>query len=386
MRPDVAADLEHDLGAVRKPELPGVAAPPHPVDEDAHPPVEGRESVRPERLSPGQEERCERRPPIEAHDAARIERPDATAAAGADDSAETEPRASHSDPGREDHDVPAREQLDVDALSVLQRRSPTGEVGPRRAGGGNIAVARTDRGRNSSGERDGGREEKRVHRRNGTGFAACLLVAAVLVAALGAGMARADGDPASDYLIGQKAFLSYDAKIPRASQQKLLRAVESANAQGFPVKVALIWTSYDLGSVPQLFRNPRYYARFLDTEDSYWLKTKTRLVVVMPNGLGFAQWKHDPSAGYRTLAGIKVSPTPSGMAKAATTAVVKLAAAAGIHVSTSGASSSSTTTDTQTGSGSGGRVEILVAVVAALALGVAARVLIRRRASRSALR
>ena len=186
-------------------------------------------------------------------------------------------------------------------------------------------------------ERD--REQKREHRLHGTRLAASLLLVVTLAAGLGARVARADGDPASDYLIGQKVFLSYDAKIPKASQQKLLAAVESANAQGFRVKVALIWTSYDLGAVPQLFRKPRYYARFLDTEDSYWLKTTTRLIVVMPNGLGFAQWKHDPSAGNRALSTIKVTPTPAGMTEAATAAVVKLAAAAGVTVSTNGKSS-----------------------------------------------
>jgi hypothetical protein len=145
--------------------------------------------------------------------------------------------------------------------------------------------------------------------------------------------------------------------------------------------------------VPELFGKPKTYARFLDAEDSkcWWggscgsgrFETTTRLVVVMPNGLGFAQWKHDPAAGYRTLAGIRVSRTPAGLATAATTAVVKLAAAAGVKVSTRVGPSTPAPAD---GGGSNNRNEIVVAVVVALLVGVGARFLIRRRAARSALR
>jgi hypothetical protein len=226
--------------------------------------------------------------------------------------------------------------------------------------------------------------EDRENRFTAIRLATLSLLVALLVASLGATVALADGDPASDYLIGQQVFLSYDAKVPKAAQQKLLAAVRSANAQEFRVRVALIWSSYDLGSVPELFRKPHYYARFLDTEDSYWFKRTTHLVVVMPNGLGYAQWKHDPAAGYQTIAGIKFAPTPSGMAAAAASAVVKLAGAAGVKVSTNGGSAVATSTDDAAGSSA--RTEIIAAVLAALVLGVAARVLVKRRAERSALR
>ena len=211
------------------------------------------------------------------------------------------------------------------------------------------------------------------------------------MAGIAAPFAKADGDPASDYLISQQAFLSYDAKIPAALQQKLLAAVASANKNGYPVKVALIWSRYDLGSVPVLYGKPRDYARFLDAEDArcWWgagcsagrFSPKTRLVVVMPQGLGFAQWKHTPAAGYRTLAGIKVTPTPAGLATAATTAVEKLAAAAGVKVSTTGGPALTV----ESGGGTS-RTEIIVGVVGAILLGFAALLLIRRRAARSALR
>ena len=55
--------------------------------------------------------------------------------------------------------------------------------------------------------------------------AVCLAAAAVLAAGLvGVPAARADGDPASDYLITQSVFAPYDGEIPgaRAAQLRLL--------------------------------------------------------------------------------------------------------------------------------------------------------------------
>jgi hypothetical protein len=42
------------------------------------------------------------------------------------------------------------------------------------------------------------------------------LAASVLAACVVAGTARADRDPASDYLLGEKVFFPFDAKIPPA--------------------------------------------------------------------------------------------------------------------------------------------------------------------------
>ncbi len=48
------------------------------------------------------------------------------------------------------------------------------------------------------------------------------LMFAVFVACIAAGSARADGDPASDYLLGSQVFLPFDAKIPKAKEQELI--------------------------------------------------------------------------------------------------------------------------------------------------------------------
>jgi hypothetical protein len=202
-----------------------------------------------------------------------------------------------------------------------------------------------------------------------------VLAAGLLLAGALATVARADGDPASDYLIAQKVFFPYDAKIPKPAQQKLLSTVQSATRQGFPIRVALIWTDYDLGAVTALWKQPRRYARFLGVELGYYFKG--RLLIVMPSGFGFNWPKHDTAAAYRELAGVTIEPTPEGLATAAATAVQRLAAQAGVQASTTQAA-----TGTSSQSNAHDRIVILVAVLAALAIGAAARLVIRRRAAR----
>jgi hypothetical protein len=393
VRRDVAADLEHDLGTGPEAQRAWVAATPNPADVDGERTAERREPARPECLAPDPEDAAERRGPRVTDDSAGIESPGARTTARRHDAAEPKTRPLQPDRRRDDHDAPVGEQLDVDARATPQRRGPAREPRGGRPRGRVVASARSHGSRYCG--RHGGhgcdREGARLHRNQATRAVLCLL-ACLLFAGLVAHPAEADGDPASDYLVGQQVFLSYDAKIPPAQQRRLVAAVASANRSGFPVRVALIWSSYDLGSVPELFGKPKTYARFLDAEDSkcWWggscgsgrFKTTTRLLVVMPNGLGFAQWKHNPSGGYRTLADVKVTRTPAGLAGAATTAVIKLAAAAGVKVSTSGEAP----LPGQSGGEGTNRIEIIVAVGVALLLGAAARLLIRRRAARSALR
>lgn len=394
VRLDVAADLEHDLGAGTETQRARVAAPTDAVYVHRDRATERHEPIRSERLAPDTEEAAHGRPALVVDDPARIERPNAGTAPSVHDAAEAATRPFQPDRRRDDDDPPPGEQLDVNARTHLQQCRATNEARGRRPRGRPVTGSQSHRRRHEPqhGYRRPEREGARVHRHQAMRTLLCLLVCA-LAAGVATPAAQADGDPASDYLVSQQVFLSYDAKIPSALQRKLVAAVASANKNGYPLRVALIWSSYDLGSVPELFRKPKTYARFLDAEDSkcWWggscgagrFKTTTRLLVVMPNGLGFAQWKHSPAGGYRTLAGIKVGRTPAGLATAATTAVVKLATAAGVKVTTSGGPATSTGTGGGTGNN---RIEIIVAVVLALALGIAARLLIRRRAARSAPR
>lgn len=196
------------------------------------------------------------------------------------------------------------------------------------------------------------------------------LLAAALVAAGVAQSARADGDPASDYLLGTKVFLPYDAKFPPRQSAELTGLIVAANKAGFPIKVAVIWSDYDMGSVTSLWRKPRTYAKFLGLELGFVYKQ--RLLVVMANGFGFNWPKHSPTAEYALLAKIPIPPGPAGLLTAAEAAVKQLAAAGGVDV----AAPSHVTTPAQQNTHD--REIILVAVLGALALAAVARYLIRR--------
>ena len=151
------------------------------------------------------------------------------------------------------------------------------------------------------------------------------------VAALGvAPLARADGDPASDYLLVQRVFVPYEGASAAAQQHALTKAVATANKGGFKIRVAVIFSSYDLGSVTSLWRKPQTYAKFLGVELSFVYKQ--RLLVVMPNGFGFNWPKHSPAAAYSVLAKIPIAAGSSGLVAAAQTAVEKLAAADGVKL------------------------------------------------------
>jgi hypothetical protein len=148
------------------------------------------------------------------------------------------------------------------------------------------------------------------------------LLAAALAACVLAASAHADGDPASDYLLVQKVFLPFDVHFPKADAAKLAGIVAAANRSGYPIRVAVIGSSYDMGSVTALWRKPQTYARFLGEELRYLYKQ--RLLVVMPNGIGFNWPGHPVTHEYAVLAGVHVAPGPAGLARAATEAVQRL--------------------------------------------------------------
>ena len=191
----------------------------------------------------------------------------------------------------------------------------------------------------------------------------------LLVACALAGTARADGDPASDYLYGLKLFLPYDVKIPKERQQELTSFVEATNRSGYEIRVAIIGSSYDLGSVTSLWRQPRTYARFLGAELQFVYAK--RLLIVMPNGFGM-YWKgHSVKREYAVLSKIPIGKGGSGLVDAAQNAVSKLAAASGVKVTEVAPRSA----PRKSGHG---RSLIILAAIAALALAVLARLALRR--------
>jgi hypothetical protein len=190
----------------------------------------------------------------------------------------------------------------------------------------------------------------------------------VVVACLCASsVARANGDPASDYLLAQSVFLPFTAKIDNNEVQRLNALLREAQKSGYRIRVALILNPSDLGTAFSLYRKPQKYAAFLGLELSFVYRD--RLLVVMPNGYGYAlNADPDPKAS----AVLKKLPPPGRDAtkevEAAIAAVQKLAAAQGRQLAAPKSG----------GSASRDRLTIAAAVTAGIAL-LAGFVLYRRR-------
>jgi cytochrome oxidase Cu insertion factor (SCO1/SenC/PrrC family)/thiol-disulfide isomerase/thioredoxin len=160
--------------------------------------------------------------------------------------------------------------------------------------------------------------------------AALALLSVALIAGAVSPVARADGDPGSDVLVYQDLFAGSDAGLSVQQQVQLGDLLKTAAREGFPVRVAIIASPFDLGSVTELWRQPREYARFLGIELS--LAYKQRLLVVMPNGFGFNWPGHSAAPGYRALGGIPIGSGGAGLFNAAEAAVGKLALASGVKL------------------------------------------------------
>ena len=161
------------------------------------------------------------------------------------------------------------------------------------------------------------------------------LVFAVLAAALAlqaAAPARADGDPCSDFLLVGSLCVPNN---PRPSQPQIDRAqktIDAAKQGGYEIRVAVIGSPTDLGSVPVFFGRPAPYAKFLDAElQSAWTG---KLLVVMAAGYGVREHTKPYPAGVKALKGLPLpaSGTPDALMAAATVAVRKLAASEGVKV------------------------------------------------------
>jgi len=159
-----------------------------------------------------------------------------------------------------------------------------------------------------------------------------LLGFAVLFALVATATARADGDPASDFLLTQKVFLPYDAKISPTRSEQLAALAADAARDGYPIRVALIASPVDLGSVTALWAKPQEYAKFLAAEVSF--AYRGRLLIVMPQGLGTYQLGKASTKPERALSGLKVEPGANGLAATAISAVRRLAATQGITLRT----------------------------------------------------
>jgi len=200
-----------------------------------------------------------------------------------------------------------------------------------------------------------------------------------LVLALGALLALslpattlADGDPASDVLLGENVFYPYQPAVSASLQKTLNTETVAAQRAKFPIKVALIASPIDLGVIPDLFGKPQQYAEFLDQEISF--QRKQPLLVVMSTGYGI-QGMQGGAAGAAALLAKPAGGQSDALAQAAITAVAKLASATGHPIQgvpgIPGASSSN-----------GGATTVIVIVLALAAVataGALAAITMRRR-------
>jgi hypothetical protein len=153
------------------------------------------------------------------------------------------------------------------------------------------------------------------------------LIALVVVAMLGtATLARADGDPASDYLATSNIYLPYAQPPAQAVASALASAVENVYVHHYRVKVAVIANEVDLGSVPSLFDKPTEYAHFLGAElQSFYVGP---LLIVMPTGFGIYDGGRSTAAEQAVLARETIrGTTGDALTQSATTAVDDLLAA-----------------------------------------------------------
>jgi cytochrome oxidase Cu insertion factor (SCO1/SenC/PrrC family)/thiol-disulfide isomerase/thioredoxin len=206
-----------------------------------------------------------------------------------------------------------------------------------------------------------------------------VLVAAALIAAAVAPSARADGDPGSDVLVYQDLFAGSDAGLSVQQQVELGALLKATARGGAPIRVAVIASSADLGSVTELWRNPRAYARFLGIELS--LVYKQRLLVVMPNGIGFNWPGHAAASSYRALAPVPIRSGADGLFNAAEAAVRKLALSGGVRLpsSTLGAPVAPTPAERAVSQPSRHGTDEVLGIVALALLALAGIVLVLRR-------
>jgi hypothetical protein len=153
-----------------------------------------------------------------------------------------------------------------------------------------------------------------------------LLLLAALVLVCGA---SADGDPASDVLIAGSVFMTYPPPPP-AAVRPLAAAINAVELKGDRVKVAVIATPEDLGSVPSLYGHPQDYAKFLSLELSFIYKGP--LLVVMPAGFGFVDKSRPVPKATTAIAGVSIhGPSAADLTLAAARAVNALEHAALLH-------------------------------------------------------
>jgi hypothetical protein len=197
------------------------------------------------------------------------------------------------------------------------------------------------------------------------GVQARVLAAVVALLLVMPASALANGDPASDVLLQAKVYFPTQ-RVSVQAANGLKAVVQSANAKGYAIRVALIKDESDLGTVPNLLNQPQKYAEFLGPEIRFVYKGD--LLVVMPTGLGLTTTDETPPPA-NAIEGMQVEAggSPDGLALTAQEAVTKLAAAAGHPLAAK-----------KSGGGGGGALVGIIVAVVLLGLGLVGAFWLRR--------
>ena len=191
-----------------------------------------------------------------------------------------------------------------------------------------------------------------------------LLLLAAAAALVAVPAARANGDPASDGLIANQVYIGVAVPISNADREALTKTVAAANERGYPIRVALIPFTSELGSAVSLWGHPRDYAKFLGSELAF-VYTK-RLLIAMPSGFGVYHRNKPVAKEQRVLGRVQPGKTPTAVAQQTTKAVRALAAADGI------------TLPVESGDGSDWRDRAIIAAVGLVVVALIAFVAMRR--------
>lgn len=135
----------------------------------------------------------------------------------------------------------------------------------------------------------------------------------------------ADADPPSDVLLTQDVYLPYEPAVAKPLAAALQATVARAKQAKYPLKVAVVATTADLGAVPNLFNRPAAYAPFLARELP---SSMAPTLVAMPAGLAVANATRPAAAA---AAGVRVdaSKESDGLVRALIEAIPKMATASG---------------------------------------------------------
>ena len=116
-------------------------------------------------------------------------------------------------------------------------------------------------------------------------------------------------------------FLPQDSHASAAQQARLQGLLAAARRHGISLRVALIASRSDLGSIGALWHRPQTYADFLGRELS--LIDRGAVLVVMPGGFGVYRAHGSPVAQRAELARVS-PPTPATLPQATAAAIGRL--------------------------------------------------------------